>query len=165
MPIRFATADDWEKIIEIYNEAIETRISTADTELVTLASKETWLAQHDADRYPIYVVDREGLVSGWCSLSPYRFGRPAFRRAAEISYYISRSYWKQGMARSLIAHVISDCSRLGIDTLVAILLESNRPSINLLLKFDFEEWGRLPQIAVIDGNRYDHLYMGRRVTQ
>jgi len=164
MPIRIATVDDWKRIVDIYNDAIATRISTADTEIISVESKEQWLAQHDVDHYPIYVDVRDGVVTGWCSLSPYRLGRPAFRDTAEISYYVSEQCHRNGIGHSLVSHALSDCSRLGIETLVAILLESNLASIGLLRKFGFEEWGRLPKIAEIDGNRYDHLYMGRRVS-
>ena len=66
-------------------------------------------------------------------------------------------------SESLPLRLISDCSHLGIEIIVALLLGSNAPSMNLLLKFGFEEWGRLPGIAEIDANRYDHLYMGKRV--
>ena len=165
MSIRPATSGDWDSMIRIYNEAVDMRIATADTEHATLQSKQTWLASHADDRFPIFIDERDDVVAGWCSLSPYRYGRPALRGTAEISYYISEGYQRQGIAHGLVAHAISDCGRLGIETLVAILLESNVPSINLLSKFDFEEWGRLPKIAEIDGNRYDHLYMGRRVRE
>ncbi len=163
MGIRIAEAGDWGSIVKIYNEAIDTRISTADTDYVSVENKEAWLKEHSKDQYPIYVAETNAEVVGWCSLSPYRYGRSAFDKTAEISYYIAESHRGKGIGTALVERAISDCSRLGIEILVAILLGSNAPSINLLLKFGFEEWGRLPGIAEIDTNRYDHLYMGRRV--
>ncbi len=165
MPIRLATSEDWESIVRIYNEAIETRISTADTEPVSVSDREDWLEAHSHDRFPIFVMEADMVIKGWCSLSPYRKGRAALEKAAEISYYVSERNRGQGIATALIEYALSDCESLGIESLVAILLESNVPSINLLRKFQFEEWGRLPKIAVIDGNCYDHLYMGRRVSK
>jgi len=164
MAIRIAKVADWETIVRIYNEAIDTRISTADTEQVSIDCKEDWLNEHLEDKYPIYVDETDSTITGCCSLSPYRYSRSAFAKTAEISYYISEAHRGKGVASALVERAISDCSRLGIDVLVAILLGSNAPSINLLLKFGFEEWGRLPQIAEIDGNFYDHLYMGKKLS-
>ena len=163
MGIRIAEVGDWESIVRIYNEAIDTRISTADTDYVSIENKENWLKEHSEERCPIYVAENNAETEGWCSLSPYRYGRSAFDKTAEISYYISETHRGKGVGTGLVERAISDCSRLGIEILVAILLGSNAPSINLLLKFGFEEWGRLPGIAEIDANRYDHLYMGKRV--
>ncbi len=162
MGIRTAEVGDWESIVRIYNEAIDTRISTADTDYVSIENKENWLKEHSKEKYPIYVAENDAEIEGWCSLSPYRYGRSAFDKTAEISYYISETHRGKGIGTALVDRAISDCSRLGIEILVAILLGSNVPSINLLLKFGFEEWGRLLGIAEIDTNRYDHLYMGRR---
>ncbi len=164
MPIRLSIREDWGRILQIYNEAISTRISTADTDPVSLEDREDWLEGHSDNRYPIFVMEINRVVEGWCSLSPYRDGRAALEKTAEISYYVSEKNRRQGVATALIKYVLSDCQRLGVESLVAILLESNEPSINLLRKFQFEEWGRLPKIAVIDGNCYDHLYLGRRVS-
>lgn len=80
MAIRTAEASDWETIIDVYNEAIDTRVSTADTAPVTVESREQWLLGHSNDRFPIYVYERDSVVAGWCSLSAYRNGRGAFEK-------------------------------------------------------------------------------------
>ncbi len=164
MTIRIATEEDWPRIVEIYNQAIELRTSTADTEPVTLESKRSWLQGRDSTKHPIYVREAEEGVVGWCSLSPYRFGRPAFERTVEISYYVDRERRREGVASGLIEHAFGECPDLGIDSLVAILLASNVASIAALERFGFSEWGRPPGIALIDGERYDHVYMGKRVS-
>ncbi|WP_425492930.1 N-acetyltransferase family protein [Candidatus Pelagisphaera phototrophica] len=76
---------------------------------------------------------------------------------------MSEAHRGKGVGTGFLGRTISDCSRLGIEIIVAILLGSNAPSINLLLKFGFEEWGRLSGNAEIDANRYDHTYMGKRL--
>ena len=161
--MRIAELGDWESTVRIYNEAIGTRISTADTDYVSIENKENWLKKHSEVRYPIYVAENNAETNGWCSLSPYRYDRSALDRTAEISYYISEVHRGKGVGTGFVEQEISDCSHLGIEIIVAILLGSNAPRMNLLLKFGFEEWGRLPGIAEIDANRYDHLYMGKRV--
>ena len=49
----------------------------------------------------------------------------------------------------------------GIKVLVAILLASNAPSVGLLKKFGYREWGRLPGIVDFGGRRVDHLVYGK----
>ncbi len=164
MTVRIATEEDWSRIVDIYNQAIELRTSTADTVAVSLESKRTWLSDRDVSKHPILVCVEAGSVVGWCSLSPYRFGRPAFERTAEISYYVDCAHRRKGVASRLVNHAIEQCPQLGIDVLVAILLASNDASLALLERFGFAEWGRLPEIAAIDGKRYDHVYWGKRVS-
>lgn len=160
MCIRIATKQDWADIIRIYNEAVDTRVSTADTEYVTIESRKSWLVEHQDGRYPIYVKIVNDEVVGWCSFSAYRSGRRAVAGSCEISYYVSTNHRCQGVASELIEHAMAKCPPLGIRILFGILLESNAPSIHLLTKYGFKEWGRFPKVAEIDGERFDHVYLG-----
>ena len=99
----------------------------------------------------------------WASLSRYRLGRGAFKETAEISYYVATDFKRLGIGTELLEFSISESINLGYTALVGILLEANIASIELLKKFDFEEWGRMPKIAEIDGSRYDHIYMGKHI--
>jgi len=163
MDIRIANEQDWEGIIEIYNQAIKTGVSTADITPVTVESKSDWLKEHSEDKYVIYIEEEEGKIIGWCSISPYRLGRMALRYTAEISYYIAENQRKRGVATRLIQYAIDDCERLEIKTLFGILLDTNGASIKLLEKFGFENWGHMPRVADFDGNECGHLYMGKRI--
>ena len=86
MGIRIAEVGDWESIVRIYNEAIDTSKSTADTDYVSIENKENWLMEHSEEGYPICVTENKAETEGWCSLSPYLYGRSAFDKTAEISY-------------------------------------------------------------------------------
>ncbi len=87
----------------------------------------------------------------------------AVRHTAEISYYIDNQFKRMGIATRLIEHAMQDCTRINIKHLFGILLESNVPSEKLLLKLGFERWGRMPEVAEIDGKNYSHIYLGKRV--
>lgn len=163
MDIRISTERDWPSIVEIYNQAIDDGNATADTERAALESRRDWFLSHQADSYPIYVCIESGVVTGWCSLSPYRPGRKALRYTAEISYYVSREFRRKRVASRLIRYAIDDCSRLGIKTLFGILLETNEVSVGLLEQLGFERWGFLPNVADFDGKECGHLYIGKRV--
>ena len=159
--IRTATFDDLVAIVAIYNEAVAERFATADLDPVTVSQRTAWFREHDPVSLPIYIAEREDRVEGWCSLSAYRTGRAALRRTAEISYYIRSAARRTGVATALVQHAIGDAPRLGKQVLFGILLERNTASISLLKKCGFELWGRLPDVASIDGELVSHVYYGR----
>lgn len=163
MMIRIAQIDDLTGIVEIYNQAILSKQSTGDTQLLHVRDRMTWFEEHQAEKHPIFVSEVDGQVVGWCSLSAYRPGRAAFRFTAEISYYIDFAHHRQGIGMALIKHALAACPALQIKHLVAIVLEVNQASLRLLEKIGFEQWGYLPGVADFDGRDVGHLYYGRHV--
>ena len=161
--IRNARREDLPAIVAIYNEAVADRFATADLEAVTVQARAAWLASHDEQSYPVFVAELDGVVAGWCSLSAYRGGRAAVRRTAEISYYIARAARRRGIGRALLEHAIRESPLLGVHVLFAIILEPNSPSIALVERCGFSRWGRLPDVAEIDGQLVAHVYYGRAV--
>jgi len=162
MPIRISEPRDWPEIIAIYNHAIDTRIATAHLEHVSVESRREWFEEHNNLRHPIYVDEAAGKVRGWCSVSAYRAGRGALVKTVELSYYVHPGFRRQGVATSLIKHALKGCHESDFENVFAVLLGVNRPSVELLLKLGFEQWGRLPGVAEIDGRKVDHLYFGRK---
>jgi L-amino acid N-acyltransferase YncA len=62
--LRLATASDAEAICRIYNQGIEDRVATLETELRTPDERRQWLAGRDA-RYPVIVAEfAEFIVAG-----------------------------------------------------------------------------------------------------
>jgi phosphinothricin acetyltransferase len=163
MRIRNFTTDDLEAIVNIYNQAVDEKFATADTEYVTVESRKEWFAQHSPKTYPIYVAEESNEIVGWCSLSPHRPGRKALRTVAEISYYIHKDHRRKGIANSLISHTIKSAKALGFKNLLSILLDLNKTSIYILEKFEFEKWGHLPNVAEIDGTICGQYIYGRKI--
>ncbi|ORJ62958.1 GNAT family N-acetyltransferase [Geothermobacter hydrogeniphilus] len=147
MNFRNAEQHDWPTILAIYNQAVEESFCTADTEPATLDSRRGWLEQHSAGRYPILLAEENGTILGWCSLSPYRPGRRALAGVAEVSYYLDRQARGRGLAGQLLKQAIHTARQQNFHTLIAILMDVNRPSRRLLEKFHFERWGHLPDVA------------------
>lgn len=147
MELRTASAADWPRIIEIYNHAVSDGRCTADIEPLTVEGRRDWLVQHTSKRYPIRLALEEGIVVGWCSLSPYRPGRKALSGVAEISYYIAREYRGKGFANQLMNDAIAYAEANDFTHLLAILLDNNIASLSLLRKHQFRQWGQLPGIV------------------
>ena len=158
--IRFANTSDLPTIVNIYNQAIEEKKATADLTPFTVEQRVNWFNKFSINEYPIYVAELDGIVLGYASLSPYRNGREALRKVAEISFYLDYSSLGIGIGSSLIEHVIADCHRINKESLLAILLDANTASIKLLQKFGFKEWGNLPLNSNFEGKKYGHLIYG-----
>ncbi len=163
MKIRTAKETDWAEIIQIYNHAVDEKFCTADTEHVTIDLKNDWLNEHSEDSYPIFVSEINDKVTGWCSLSPYRTGRKALRSVAEISYYIHKNFRRKGIAKKLFEYTLTIAPSLGFNNLIAILLDKNEASINLLEKYGFEKWGHLPLIADFGTEKCGQFIYGRKI--
>jgi L-amino acid N-acyltransferase YncA len=161
--IRTASLDDLPAIIAIYNDAVEQRFATADLQPVTIDQRRAWFDEHDPSTLPIFVYEENGVLCGWCSLSSYRSGREAVRGTAEISYYVGRESQRRGIGSALVQHAVREAPLLGKRVLFAILLERNQASIRLMARCGFELWGKLPDVATIDGELVSHLYYGRKV--
>lgn len=164
MNIRLATEQDWEDIINIYNQAVEEFSSTADMEPISVESRLDWLKQHSTPTYPLFVCEADHVIMGWCSLSPYRPGRAALRTVAEISYYIHKDHRRKGVADLLVSHALRVSSERGFENLIAILLDTNHASIQLLEKHGFKKWGHLPDIADFKTRRCGQYIYGKKIS-
>ena len=160
--IRKAVIEDLPKLTAIYNQAIQAR-QTADSLPMTVADRQSWFDSHQQVNYPLFVVEKEGIVCGYSTLSSYRGGRHALRYAVEVSYYLDTTYQRQGLGSTLLKHALDTAKDLGFKHAFAILLDTNLPSVGLLEKFGFVKWGHLPNIAEIDGQICGHLYYGRHL--
>jgi phosphinothricin acetyltransferase len=160
MKIRLARPEDLPAINRIYNQAVRQRFCTAHLEPVSLEERRLWFTSYDPKHFPVFVAVDDGSVVAWATLGPYREGRQALEHVAEVSYYVEEGKRGKGLGSSLLDHALHVAPDYGFSVLIAILLDKNPASIGLLQKFGFKEWGRMPEIALIDGQEADHLYYG-----
>ncbi|MCJ7688249.1 MAG: N-acetyltransferase family protein [Clostridiaceae bacterium] len=163
MSIRLAEYKDFEALVEIYNQAIVTHSCTADMDIFSVEERICWFVEHESLEYPIYIYEVDNKPVGYLYFSGYRPGRRAMKYTAEISYYIHNDYQRQGIGTKFMEFAIEESKELNFRNLIAILLEWNIPSIRLLEKFEFKEWGCLPGIADFDGEICSHLYYGLKI--
>lgn len=160
MEIRLAGPGDLEAINQIYNQAVNQRFCTAHLEPVEMEERKRWFTLHDPASFPVFVAVDKRVCLGWVSLGSYRESRQALAHVVEVSYYVDEKVRGKGVGSNLLGHAIRVAPQYGYSVLVAILLNRNPASISLLKKFGFEEWGRMPEIARVDGQLADHLYYG-----
>ena len=163
--IRFSKSNDLPFIVDIYNQAIRSNSATGDLTEFSIEQRLDWFNKFDNEVYPIYIAEIENKVVGYCTISPYRPNREAMSSVAEISYYIDYSYHNQGVGFKMLEYVISDCNRIGKENLLAILLDINYKSVRILEKFNFKQWGHLPDIINIKGKKCGHLIYGLKINK
>jgi L-amino acid N-acyltransferase YncA len=162
MMIRAATLADIDRITAIYNEAVLEGKLTGDLEPLSIENRRAWLLNH-MDRYAVLVAVEAECVVGYAAISPYRNGRQVFSETCELSYYFAYAHRGRGFGTALIDRAIAYAVESGFRLIVALILECNRRSVDMLTKRGFAISGRMPQAAKIDGERFDHLYMSRLV--
>ena len=161
--IRHAEARDLPAIVEIYNASIPGRLATADTEAVTVASREEWFRGFDPASRPLWVAqDESGAIVGWMGLRSF-YGRPAYHRTVESAVYVDPGHQRAGVARRLLTHALAQCPALGIANVLAFVFAHNMPSVTLFEAHGFGRWGLLPKVCEMDGKEHDVLILGKRL--
>ena len=113
----------------IYNQGIEERIATFETEPRSTAQVETQLAEK-GDRYPTVVVERQGEVLAWAGAGPYRT-REAYAGVAEHSVYTAREARGTGAGRAALEALIREYEARGFWKLVSRIFPENQASLVL----------------------------------
>ncbi|MES2733103.1 MAG: N-acetyltransferase family protein [Bacteroidota bacterium] len=159
---RNATLADLPGIVAIYNSTVASRMVTADTEPVSVASRIPWFEVHTADKWPLWVVECNQEMVGWVSLQAF-YGRPAYAATAEVSIYLAEEARSQGFGKRILQHCIDKAYQFSINTLLGFIFAHNEPSLQLFKKAGFQEWGFLPNIAVLDGIERSVVILGKRI--
>ena len=159
--IRAATLGDAPAIAEIYNQGIEDRIATYETEPRSAKEQRAWL-RAVADRYPTVVAQIDGKIVGWSCAGPYRT-RECYRGIGEFSIYVRRDWRGRGVGDLLGAALISEAERLGLWKLLSRIFPFNAASRALCRKHGFREVGVYEKHARLDGRWLDVVIVERLI--
>jgi len=163
---RPAERADLPAIVEIYNAAIPGRAATCDLEPVSVAERESWFHRSAAQRRPIWVGHRPEapeVVTGYLSFEPFLNGRRGYDVTADLALYLHPEHRGRGQGEHLLRAAVEHAPELGVRTLAATILAGNERSLRLFRSCGFEEWGRLPGVAELDGIARDVVFVGRPV--
>lgn len=160
---RIARQEDLAGIVQIYNSTVPSHIVTADTEPVSVESRQAWFDAHNPEKHPLWVVeDQNGHMVGWASFQPF-YGRPAYAATVEVSIYLDESSKGRGLGKQILQYCITRAPDYGIKTLLGFIFEHNQPSLNLFYNLGFQLWGNLPHIAFLDGKEFGLHILGKRL--
>jgi phosphinothricin acetyltransferase len=151
--VRLAVAADLDAIRAIYNQGIEDRRATLESDPKSEADMREWYARHDA-RYVVIVAEREGRVAGWASLSPYSH-RCAYSGVAELSVYVARDARGSGVGSELLSAIEEHARRGEFHKIVLFALAINDAGERLYAKMGYRDVGVFREQGRIDGRYVD----------
>jgi L-amino acid N-acyltransferase YncA/DNA-binding transcriptional ArsR family regulator len=156
--IRNACADDAGAIAAIYNQGIEDRVATLETQPRTAAERASWMASR-GPRHPVLVaVDEAGAVVGWGSLNSYN-PRPAYDHVAEFSVYVGREQRGRGIGDRLLGVLEERARALGYHKMVLAAFPTNAPGMRLYQRHGFVTVGIFREQGRLDDRWVDVIVM------
>jgi L-amino acid N-acyltransferase YncA len=156
--IRPATAADAAAICAIYNQGIEDRLATLETELRTPEERRQWLAAR-GPRHPVVVAEAaEHAPVAWASLNAFN-PRRAYDHVADISVYVDRAWRGRGAGRRLLDHLADLARDLGYHKLVLAAFPFNPAGVALYHRCGFRDVGIYREQGLLDGRWVDTIVM------
>ena len=137
--IRHATDADAEAIRSIYNYEVEHETATFDLVPRTLDDQLAWQRARQG-AFCVFVAERDGEVVGFGALSPYK-ERAAYRTSVEDSVYVRRDMARQGIGRTILAHLLDTAADGGFHAVMARITTLSVGSIGLHQSLGFQMVG------------------------
>ncbi len=147
--VRTARLADAAAIAAIYNQGIEERHATFETDLCTVEHITAQLAAK-GDQYPTVVVERAGMVVAWAGVGPYR-DRSCYAGIAQHSVYVERSARGTGAGRAALEALCDECAERGFWKLLSRIFPENIASLALHERVGFRVVGVYQRHGKLDG--------------
>ena len=146
MRARRASVADAAAIATIYNQGIEDRVGTFETDLRTAAMVASWFD----GIHPIVVVEQEGESIAYASTSSYR-ERACYAGIAEFSVYVRRDWRGKGAGQLALSLLMHESEAAGFWKLVSRIFVENEASRRLMQRLGFREVGIYEKHGQLDG--------------
>ena len=160
--IRLANREDGAAIARIYNQGIDERGATFETEPRSVDDMQARLSDHV--RFPTLVADDAGTVLGWAGLSSYR-ARACYAGIGEFSVYLERAARGRGVGRQLVEALVEAARERGYWKLVSRIFPFNTASRALCRACGFREVGVYEKHGCIDGQWTDVVIVERLIPE
>ena len=156
--VRDAAMDDAPAIARIYNQAIEDRTVTLETELRSPEERAEWIASHDARHPVLLAADSAGVAVGWASLNRFN-PRAVYDHVADLSLYVARESRGHGVDDALMAALEVRARAGGYHKMVLAALPTNAPGMALYERQGFATVGTYHEQGMLDGRWVDVVVM------
>jgi len=156
--LRLATDADLPVINEIYNYYVERSTCTFQLEAESIEARREWFNDHRPDLYPVTVVELDGEVVGWGSLSRFR-PRAAYAPTVEASIYIRHNCHRRGLGRLTLIDLIDRARRAGFHSIMGGASADQTASIALQESLGFRRVAHLVEVGYKFGQRLDVVYL------
>lgn len=157
LAIRDATVADAADLCRIYNQGIQDRVATLETEERVPAERRAWLEAR-GPRHPVLVAEADAVVVGWGSLNAFN-PRRAYDHVADFSLYVERAWRGRGVGGQLLDALIARARALGYHKLVLAAFPFNPAGMAAYLHAGFREVGIYREQGRLDGRWVDTVVM------
>lgn len=161
MMIRRAEARDAAGIARIYNHYILNTTVTFDTEPKSAEDRRSWLEMRDTS-HVVLVAEEDRDVVAWGALSPWGV-RPAYRSSVEVSVYVAPESRGRGIGSRLMSELLREAEAAGHHALLSQIVSDNTASIDLALRYGFQQVGHLREVGLKFGEWLDVVILERIV--
>lgn len=144
MNYRLIETKDFESILRIYQQYIETNI-TFEYELPTLSVFADRIEQV-MEEYACIVYERDGEILGF-AYAHQLAERAAYKSSAELTVYTSKASKGLGVGKGLYKLLMNICQYQGIQTVYGLVTVGNTASELLHEKLGFKRVGTLSRVA------------------
>jgi phosphinothricin acetyltransferase len=144
---RPAQLSDARAITHIYNQGIEDRVGTFETEPRSVDQIEAWFAHAKAF---VAIEDETGRVVGYAVAHPYA-DRCCYAGIGEFSVYVLREARGRGVGRVAMTALNAAAREAGLWKLLSRVFPENRASLNLMAWSGFTEIGIHKAHGKLDG--------------
>ena len=155
---RLASPRDAASIAAIYNQGIDDRVATFETQARSAADVAAWFD----GVHPTVVVESAGRIVGFASTSAYR-PRACYAGIAEASLYVERSFRRRGVGAAAMRALLAEAERAGFWKLVSRVFLDNQASRALIAASGFREVGIYKNHGKLDGVWRDVLIVERLI--
>lgn len=160
---RDATVKDLPVIVEIYNSTVASRMVTADTEPVSVESRLNWFNKFSSSHRPLWIIEDPSYdIVGWVSFQSF-YGRPAYNTTVELSIYLHPLQRGKGLGKIVLQHCLAVAPAYGIKTILGYIFAHNEPSLRLFYSLGFQDWGTLPDVAILDSVERTLKILGKKI--
>lgn len=158
---REATRADAPAITEIYNQGIEDRVGTFETQPRTTAQILEWF---DDAHAVVSVEDGEGVVVGYAVAHRYS-DRCCYAGVGEFSVYVRRSHRGRGVGQLAMAALVEASRDRGLWKLLSRIFPENGASRALMARMGFKEIGVHEKHGKLDGAWRDNVIVERLIPE
>ncbi len=161
MLLRNATESDVTTIQSIYAHWVRYGTGSFEIEPPDVAEMSRRRAEILSKGLPYLVAEHQGSVMGFAYANSFR-PRPAYRFTVENSVYVHPDALRLGMARLLMAELLTRCEQWGARQIIAVIGDSaNEKSIGFHAQMGFRHMGTLHATGWKFGRWLDTVMMQR----
>ncbi|UUM28306.1 GNAT family N-acetyltransferase [Acinetobacter colistiniresistens] len=164
--IRFATVDDLETILAIYNAEILNGTANWNDQAVSLADYQQRFQNMQQQHFPMIVVEdlNSHQVAAYAYYTAFRT-ISGYRQSIEHSVFVDPSYARQGLGKALMQQLIHLAKQQNMHIMVAAIDSENKGSIVLHEQLGFIQTGYMPQVGQKFGTWRDLVWMQLQLTE